>query len=129
MVEQDRLAATVHTVLVRSHVEAAGRRAPAGWIKPLLVLAFAGMLAFGAAETAAFAADFSMSATARGDFPRTHWRVARRVVARHCIEVSQPPRGCPLRHYSRLPWPGVPRFDEPYYLEYGWHRCWWGEWC
>jgi hypothetical protein len=95
-----------------------------------LSIAAAAMLAFGAARTPAFAADISVSEAARSHFPRTHWRVARRIAVHRCIEVSQPPRGCPLRHYSLLPWPGVPRLDEPaYYPEEVWHRCWWGEWC
>jgi len=113
MVEQDRLAATVQMVLGR-------------W----LVLAIAGTLAFGAVQTPAFAADLSVSETGVRVFPRTHWRVAKRVVLHRCIEVSQPPRGCPLHHYSRLPWPGVPRPDAlAYYPEHGWHLCWWGDWC
>jgi hypothetical protein len=98
-------------------------------MKRLLALAVAGMLAFGT-ETTVFAADLSGSETGVRAFPRTHWRVTKRVVVRRCIEVSQPPRGCPLHRYSRLPWPGVPRLDEfAYYPEYGWHRCWWGDWC
>jgi hypothetical protein len=53
--------------------------------------ALAGVLALGASETAA------------------HWRVTKRVAVHRCIEVSQPARGCPLRRYSLLPWPGIPR--------------------
>jgi hypothetical protein len=37
------------------------------------------------------------------------WRATKRVAVHGCIEVSQPARGCPLRRYSRLPWPGIPR--------------------
>jgi hypothetical protein len=54
------------------------------------------------------------------------------VVFSRCIEVSQPARGCPLHHYARLPWPGVPTLwaeETAAYPAYGWHRCWWGEWC
>ena len=95
-----------------------------------LAMTIAGMLALGPVQTAVFAADFSVSETAPGGFPRTHWRVTKRIAVHRCIEVSQPPRGCPLRRYSRLPWPGVPRLDAfAYYPEYGWHRCWWGDWC
>jgi hypothetical protein len=95
-----------------------------------LSIAAAGMLGLGAAQTPAFAADFGVSEPVRSDIPRRHWRVARTRVPYRCIEVSQPPRGCPLWRYSRLPWPGVPRYEEPgYYPEYNWHRCWWGEWC
>jgi hypothetical protein len=95
-----------------------------------LSIAAAGMLVLGAAQTAAYAADFTVSETVRSHVPRTHWRVTKRVVLRGCIEVSQPPRGCPLRHYSRLPWPGLPTLAESTYYPGGdWHRCWWGEWC
>jgi hypothetical protein len=76
--------------------------------KTSLAIALAGLLALGASQTAGFAADLAVSEAA----PRhivTHRRVAKRVVAFRCIEVSQPPRGCPLRRYSLLPWPGIPR--------------------
>jgi hypothetical protein len=95
-----------------------------------LSVAAAATLALGAAQSVAFAADFTVSETARTHIPRTHGRVTKRVVLRGCIEVSQPPRGCPLWHYSRLPWPGLPTLAEPTYYPGGdWHRCWWGEWC
>jgi hypothetical protein len=95
-----------------------------------LVLVVATVLLAGASQKAAFAADLSGYETAPGRIVTTHRHVTRRVAVRGCIEVSQPPRGCPLRHYSLLPWPSVPRLDEPpYYPGYGWHRCWWGEWC
>jgi hypothetical protein len=96
-----------------------------------LTSALIGALALGASATAAFAADFAGTEPAPRSIARTHWHVHKRVVFSRCIEVSQPPRGCPLHHYARLPWPGVPRLDEElaYYPAYGWHRCWWGEWC
>jgi hypothetical protein len=56
-----------------------------------LAVALAGVLALGASPTAA------------------HWRATKRLAVHRCIEVSQPARGCPLRHYSLLPWPGIPR--------------------
>jgi hypothetical protein len=58
---------------------------------PFLALAMAAVLALAASQTGA------------------HWRGKKRVALHRCIEVSQPPRGCPLRWYSRLPWPGIPR--------------------
>jgi hypothetical protein len=98
-----------------------------------LSLAFALIAAFalGVCETTAYAADFGEPGPAPRYGPRPHWRVAKRVVVRGCVEVSQPPRGCPVRLYGRLPWPGVPRPDAEFgYVEGGgWHRCWWGEWC
>ena len=74
-----------------------------------LAIALAGVLALGAFQTAGFAADLAVPGAA----PRhihTHWRSAKRGVALRCIEVSQPPRGCPLRRDPRsLAWPGIPR--------------------
>src|SRR6266566_9587983 len=99
-------------------------------MKPFsLAFALVGMVAIGAAQTTGFAADIAVPEVAPRYIPIKHWRVTKRVVPR-CIEVSQPPRGCPLRRHGRLVWPGVPRFEEAaYYAEPGWHRCWWGEWC
>jgi len=74
-----------------------------------LALAVAGVLVAGAYETPGFAADFAVSEAAPRHIARTHWRVTRRVAIHRCIEVSQPPRGCALRRYSLLPWPGIPR--------------------
>jgi hypothetical protein len=77
--------------------------------KTSLAIALAGVLALGASPTAGIAADLAVSEPA----PRhivTHRRVAKRVVAFRCIEVSQPPRGCPLRRDPRsLAWPSIPR--------------------
>jgi len=53
--------------------------------RPALTLAIAAVLALGASQTAA------------------HWRGKKRVAVHRCIEISQPPRGCPLRRYSLLP--------------------------
>ena len=101
-------------------------------------LAFAlGVLALATFPTAGFAADLiapepvPRHVSAPRHVHTKHWRVIKRVVVRGCVEVSQPPRGCPVRLYGRLPWPGVPRFDElaAYYAEPGWGRCGWGEWC
>lgn len=99
-----------------------------------LSLAFAliGVLALGASQTAAFAADVGVSEAAPRYGAGTHRHVARRVAFPRCIEVSQPARGCPLRRYARLPWPGVPTLyaeETADYPAYVWHRCWWGEWC
>src|ERR1700746_271705 len=97
-----------------------------------LMFALIGALALGASVTAAFAADFAGTEPASRSITRTHWHAHKRVVFSRCIEVSQPPRGRPLHHYARLPWPGVPTLyaevtaDYPAYV---WHRCWWGEWC
>jgi hypothetical protein len=93
-----------------------------------LAFALVGVFALGASQTTGYAADFGAHGPGPRYVAKPHWRVGRRVVVRGCVEVSQPPRGCPVRLYGRLPWPGVPRFDEAYY-ESGWHRCWWGEWC
>ena len=89
-------------------------------------------LALGASVTAAFAADYAVTEPAPRHIARTHWHAHQRVVFSRCIEVSQPARGCPLHHYARLPWPGVPTLwaeETAAYPAYGWHRCWWGEWC
>jgi len=114
-----------------------------------IALSLIGVLALGTAETAAIAADVEVSEPAPRHIARTHRHGARRVVlsrsiyrpvgsppnARrfpNCIEVSQPPRGCRLHHYARLPWPGVPTLyaeETAEYPTYVWHRCWWGEWC
>jgi hypothetical protein len=101
-----------------------------------LAFALAGVLALGAVQTAGFAADLIPPGAAPRHVPgprhvTRHWRAIKRVVVAGCVEVSQPPRGCPVRLHGRLPWPGVPRLDaEPvYYSEAGWYRCWWGEWC
>jgi hypothetical protein len=92
-----------------------------------LALALIGAVALGAVEPGS-AADLVLPRAPR--HVTKHWRVIKRVVVRGCIEVSEYARGCPLHHYARLPWPGVPRVDvEPAYDEPGWHRCWWGEWC
>jgi hypothetical protein len=80
-----------------------------------LSIALAGVLALGASQTAVFAADIAAREVApRGIHTKhwratTHWRAARRVAIHRCIEVSQPARGCPLRRYSLLPWPSIPR--------------------
>jgi hypothetical protein len=97
-----------------------------------LTVALVGALALGASATAAFAADLSGYEPAPRHIARTHWHAHRGVAFSRCIEVSQPPRGCPLHHYARLPWPGVPTLyaaETADYPAYGWHRCWWGEWC
>jgi hypothetical protein len=97
-----------------------------------LNFALVGALALGASETAAFAADYAVTEPPPRSIARTHWHGARRVAVSRCIEVSQPPRGCPLHHYARLPWPGVPTLyaeETAAYPAYSWHRCWWGEWC
>jgi hypothetical protein len=99
--------------------------------------ALVGVLALAAFPTAGFAADLiapepvPRHVSAPRHVHTKHWRVIKRVVVRGCVEVSQPPRGCPVRLYGRLPWPGVPRFDAApvYYAEAGRHRCWLGEWC
>jgi hypothetical protein len=93
--------------------------------------ALAGVLALGPFQTTGFAADLVTTEPAPRYVAKPHWRVAKRIFVRGCVEVSQPPRGCPLRLYGRLPWPGVPRYDAApvHYAEWGWHRCWWGEWC
>jgi hypothetical protein len=101
-------------------------------MKPLsLAFALVGVLTLGAAQTTGFATDLVAPGAAPRHVRAPHWRVVKRVVVPRCVEVSQPPRGCPLRRHARLVWPGVPRFDEEpaYYAEPGWHRCWWGEWC
>ncbi len=95
-----------------------------------LTVVLVGAFALGIPQTTGYAADFGVP----GPAPRykPHWRVTKRIVVRGCVEVSQPPRGCPVQLYGRLPWPGVPRPDAAYaeYVESGgWHRCWWGEWC
>ena len=72
-----------------------------------LNFALVGALALGASETAAFAADYAVTEPPPRSIAHTHWHGARRVAVSRCIEVSQPPRGCPLHHYARLPWPGV----------------------
>jgi hypothetical protein len=80
-----------------------------------LALAVAGALALGAFETSGFAADFAAPEPTLRHIRaprhvRTHWRVAKRVAVPRCIEVSQPPRGCPLRWLrGSLAWPGIPR--------------------
>jgi hypothetical protein len=76
-----------------------------------LAIAAAGVLALGASQTAGFAADIGVSETGPRHIARTHWRATKRVAIRRCIEVSQPARGCPLRRYSLLPWPGTPRCE------------------
>ena len=100
--------------------------------------ALVGVLALGAFATAGFAADLiapepvPRHVSAPRHVHTKHWRVIKRVVVAGCVEVSQPPRGCPVRLYGRLPWPGVPRPDAELadYVEGGgWHRCPWGEWC
>jgi hypothetical protein len=72
-----------------------------------LSIVLAGVLALGASPTAGIAADLAVSEPA----PRhivTRWRVAKRVVASRCIEISQRPRGCPLRRDPRsLAWPRI----------------------
>ncbi len=73
-----------------------------------LVAAVAGVLALGGSQTAAVAADIGAYEAAPHRVATTHRRVTRIVIHR-CIEVSQPARGCPLRRYSLLPWPGIPR--------------------
>jgi hypothetical protein len=70
-----------------------------------LALALAGVLALGVPATPGSAAP---------EFTRhhrpTHWRVAKRVAVPRCVEVSGPPRGCPLwRLRGSLAWPGIPR--------------------
>ena len=74
-----------------------------------LSIVLAGALAVGASQTAGYAADLVVPEAS----PRhvsTHWRVAKRVAVHRCIEVSQPPRGCPLRRDPRsLAWPSIPR--------------------
>ena len=87
-----------------------------------------GVLALGMCPTMGLAADLVTTGPAHRYVPKPHWRVTKRIFVRGCVEVSQQPRGCPLRLYGRLPWPGLPRYDAAYY-ESGWHRCWWGEWC
>jgi hypothetical protein len=72
------------------------------------VAAVAGALALGGSQTAAVGADLGAYEAAPHRIVKTHRRVAR-VVVQRCIEVSQPARGCPLRRYSLLPWPGIPR--------------------
>jgi hypothetical protein len=80
-----------------------------------LALAVAGALALGTFPTSGFAADFAgpQSSPRYIHAPRhihTHWRVTRRVAVPRCVEVSQPPRGCPLRWLRHsLAWPSVPR--------------------
>jgi hypothetical protein len=95
-----------------------------------LAFALAGVLALGTFQTTGFAADLVPPEVAPRYAPKKHARVKRVVVA-GCVEVSQPPRGCPVRLYGRLPWPLVPRPDAEFdYIEGGgWHRCPWGEWC
>src|SRR6516164_8702347 len=96
-----------------------------------IALSLIGVLALGTAETAAIAADVEVSEPAPRHIARTHRHGARRVVVFRCIEVSQPPRGCRLHHYARLPWPGVPTLyavETAEYPTHVWHRCWWGEW-
>jgi hypothetical protein len=96
-------------------VEHAHLAAAVGKVRGLsLSVALAGVLALGASQTAAFAADIAARATPRGVHTThrraaTHQRAARRVAIHRCIEVSQPARGCPLRRYSLLPWPAIPR--------------------
>jgi hypothetical protein len=74
-----------------------------------LALAVTGALALGASQRTALAADVGAYEAAPGRVAWTHGRVTKRLVAHRCIEVSQPARGCPLRRYSLLPWPGIPR--------------------
>jgi hypothetical protein len=97
-----------------------------------LAVALVGGLALGAWQTA-LAADFGPPGATPRYVSKPHWRaVKKRVFVRGCVEVSQPPRGCPVRLYGRLPWPGEPRPDIEFaeYIEGGgWHRCPWGEWC
>jgi hypothetical protein len=70
-----------------------------------LALAVGGVLALGPSPTPGLAADIAA--------PRhvpAHWRVVTRVMVPRCIEVSGPPRGCPLRRLrGSLAWPGIPR--------------------
>ena len=95
-------------------------------------LAFALVLAVGAAPTIGFAADLIAPeaapryVTAPRHVHVKHRRVIKRVVVVGCVEVSQPPRGCPVRLYGRLPWPGLPRLDEvpAHYAEGGWLSEW-----
>ena len=103
-----------------------------------LAFALVGVLAVGAVPMTGFAADLiAPEAAPRHVYvaPRhvhvKHRRVIRRVLVAGCVEVSQPPRGCPVRLYGRLPWPGLPRLDEvaASYAEPGWHGCRWPNWC
>ena len=73
-----------------------------------LAAALAGMLALGAFETTAFAADVGVSDARRGRIAAHHWRGTRRAAVQRCVEVSQPARGCPLRQQAWA-WPGIPR--------------------
>lgn len=74
-----------------------------------LALAVAGVLALGTSQTPGFAADFAAPEPTLRHAPK-HWRVTKRVALPRCIEVSQPPRGCPLwRLRGSLEWPGLPR--------------------
>jgi hypothetical protein len=73
-----------------------------------LAVVLAGALAFGAAQPAALAADMTSFEAAPGGIGTVHRHVTKRVAVHRCIEVSQPARGCPLRRYSLLPWPGLP---------------------
>jgi hypothetical protein len=98
-------------------------------MKRLLAFALVGAFALGASQTIGYAADYAPPGPAPRYVHKPHWRVT---VVRGCVEVSQPPRGCAVRLYGRLPWPGVPRPDAEFadYVEGGgWHRCPWGEWC
>jgi hypothetical protein len=96
-----------------------------------LAFALAGVIALGGFQTTGFAADLVTPEVAPRYVHKKHWRGKRVVVAAGCIEVSQPPRGCPVRLYGRLPWPLLPRPDAEFAEVEGggWHRCWWGEWC